>query len=67
MEPRYSSYRQFKKLKEIRGKYLDVNLDESLKWNELRDDIKKYGMRNSNSLLLRRLLLYLIYVESRSQ
>ena len=29
-----------KKLKKIRGKYLDVNLDESLKWDELRDKIK---------------------------
>ena len=39
-------------LKEIRGKYLDVNLDESLKWDDLRDKIKKHGMRNSNTLAI---------------
>ena len=41
-----------KKLKKIRGKYLDVNLDESLKWDELRDKIKANGMRNSNTLAI---------------
>ena len=33
-------------------KYLDVNLDESLKWDDLRDKIKKHGMRNSNTLAI---------------
>ena len=33
-------------------KYLDVNLDESLKWDELRDKIKANGMRNSNTLAI---------------
>ena len=41
-----------RKLKKIRGKYLDVNLDESLKWDELRDKIKVNGMRNSNTLAI---------------
>ena len=41
-----------KKLKKVRGKYLDVNLDESLKWDELRDKIKANGMRNSNTLAI---------------
>ena len=41
-----------KVLKEIRGKYLDVNLEQSLDWDKLREDIMKNGMRNSNTLAI---------------
>ena len=41
-----------KVLKEIRGKYLDVNLEQTLDWDKLRKDIKKNGMRNSNTLAI---------------
>ena len=41
-----------KDLKEIRGKYLDVNMDQTLDWDSLRKDIKANGMRNSNSLAI---------------
>ena len=41
-----------KTLKKIRGKYLDVNFDETLDWNSLRKDIMKNGMRNSNTLAI---------------
>jgi ribonucleoside-diphosphate reductase alpha chain len=38
--------------KEVRGKYLDVNMSQNLDWDSLRDKIKKNGMRNSNSLAI---------------
>ena len=41
-----------KNLKEIRGKYLDVNLNETLKWDDLREKIMKNGIRNSNTLAI---------------
>jgi len=39
-------------LKKIRGKYLDVDMSETLDWHKLRDQIKKNGMRNSNTLAI---------------
>ncbi len=39
-----------KKFKDIRGKYLDVNMDQTLDWDTLREMIKTHGMRNSNTL-----------------
>ncbi len=39
-------------LKQIRGKYLDVNMDQTLDWDSLRKEIKKNGMRNSNTLAI---------------
>jgi ribonucleoside-diphosphate reductase alpha chain len=41
-----------KNLKKIRGKYLDVNMDQTLNWDSLRLDIKSHGMRNSNTLAI---------------
>ena len=42
-----------KKLKEIRGDdYLEVNMDQHLDWQKLRDRIKHSGMRNSNVLAI---------------
>ena len=42
-----------KKLKEIRGEdYLDVNMDQHLDWQSLRERIKHSGMRNSNVLAI---------------
>tara|TARA_Y100000814_G_scaffold209666_1_gene155323 strand:+ start:300 stop:3155 length:2856 start_codon:yes stop_codon:yes gene_type:complete len=42
-----------KKLKEIRGDdYLEVNMDQHLDWQRLRDRIKHSGMRNSNVLAI---------------
>tara|TARA_Y100000590_G_scaffold80464_1_gene89370 strand:- start:10189 stop:13062 length:2874 start_codon:yes stop_codon:yes gene_type:complete len=41
-----------KVLKKIRGKYLDVNLDQTLDWDTLREEIKANGMRNSNTLAI---------------
>jgi ribonucleoside-diphosphate reductase alpha chain len=41
-----------KKFKDIRGKYLDVNMDQTLDWNKLRKMIKTHGMRNSNTLAI---------------
>ena len=38
--------------KEVRGKYLDVNMDQTLDWDTLREEIKVNGMRNSNSLAI---------------
>ncbi|MBT3548432.1 MAG: ribonucleoside-diphosphate reductase subunit alpha [Gammaproteobacteria bacterium] len=43
------SLRNFKK---VRGKYLDVNMNQTLDWDTLREEIKKNGMRNSNSLAI---------------
>ena len=39
-------------LKKIRGKYLDVDMSETLDWQKLRDQIKEHGMRNSNTLAI---------------
>ncbi len=39
-------------LKEIRGKYLDINNDQTLDWDSLRQAIKSNGMRNSNTLAI---------------
>jgi len=39
-------------LKKIRGKYLDVDMSETLDWQKLRDQIKENGMRNSNTLAI---------------
>lgn len=39
-------------LAEQRGNYIDQNLDSSLDWNTLRNDLDKYGMRNSNCLAI---------------
>ena len=41
-----------KNLKKVRGKYLDVNMDQTLNWDSLRLDIKSHGMRNSNTLAI---------------
>ena len=42
-----------KKLEEIRGKdYLDVNMEQHLDWQGLREHIKNSGMRNSNVLAI---------------
>ena len=42
-----------KKLEEIRGKdYLDVNMEQRLDWQGLRELIKNSGMRNSNVLAI---------------
>ena len=42
-----------KKLEEIRGKdYLDVNMEQRLDWQGLREHIKNSGMRNSNVLAI---------------
>ena len=42
-----------KKLKEIRGEdYLDVNMDQHLDWQSLRERIAHSGMRNSNVLAI---------------
>ncbi len=42
-----------KKLEEIRGKdYLDVNMEQHLDWQGLRERIKDSGMRNSNVLAI---------------
>ena len=41
-----------KVLKKIRGKFLDVNLDQNLDWDALREEIKVNGMRNSNTLAI---------------
>ena len=42
-----------KKLEEIRGKdYLDVNMEQRLDWQGLRERIKNSGMRNSNVLAI---------------
>ena len=39
-------------LKKIRGKYLDINFDQSLNWDDLREEIETHGMRNSNTLAI---------------
>ncbi|MBH43982.1 MAG: ribonucleoside-diphosphate reductase subunit alpha [Gammaproteobacteria bacterium] len=39
-------------LKKVRGKYLDVNTDQTLDWDSLRQSIKSNGMRNSNTLAI---------------
>ena len=42
-----------KKLEEVRGKdYLDVNMEQRLDWQSLREHIKNSGMRNSNVLAI---------------
>ena len=42
-----------KRLEEIRGKdYLDVNMEQRLDWQGLREHIKNSGMRNSNVLAI---------------
>ena len=42
-----------KKLEEIRGKdYLDVNMEQRLDWQGLRERIRNSGMRNSNVLAI---------------
>jgi len=42
-----------KRLQEVRGEsYLDVNMDQRLDWNSLRERIKSTGMRNSNVLAI---------------
>jgi ribonucleoside-diphosphate reductase alpha chain len=42
-----------KMLSEVRGdKYLDVNMDQTLEWENLRQRIKAVGMRNSNVLAI---------------
>ena len=39
-------------LKEERGGYVEIDKSSTLKWDELRKRIKKYGMRNSNCLAI---------------
>ncbi|MEC9206085.1 MAG: ribonucleoside-diphosphate reductase subunit alpha [Pseudomonadota bacterium] len=39
-------------LKKIRGQYLDINFDQNLDWDGLREEIKANGMRNSNTLAI---------------
>ncbi len=39
-------------LHKYRGDYIDVNYESKLDWSELRENIKKYGMRNSNVLAI---------------
>ncbi len=41
-----------KNFKEVRGKFLDVNMDEQLDWSSLRQRVLKYGIRNSNTLAI---------------
>tara|TARA_Y100000996_G_scaffold142489_1_gene109145 strand:+ start:1 stop:960 length:960 start_codon:yes stop_codon:yes gene_type:complete len=41
-----------KELKKVRGKYLDVNMEQTLDWDDLRKEIKTNGIRNSNSLAI---------------
>ncbi len=40
------------KLKEYRGDYLDLDMSQTLNWDILREDIKHYGLRNSNTLAI---------------
>lgn len=39
-------------VKEIRGKYLEQNTDQTLDWDGLRQRIKQHGMRNSNVMAI---------------
>lgn len=39
-------------VKEIRGKYLEQNTDQTLDWDGLRQRIKQHGMRNSNVIAI---------------
>lgn len=41
-----------KLLQEARGKYLEQNTTTTLDWNTLREQVKKYGMRNSNTMAI---------------
>ena len=50
-----------KVLKKIRGKYLDVNMDQTLDWDNLRNEIKANGMRNSNTLAIAPTATCLLY------
>ena len=39
-------------LAEERGDYLDMDLGTTLDWNGLRESVKRYGMRNSNTMAI---------------
>ena len=39
-------------LKEARGNYLETDESQTLDWDSLRKRVKKYGMRNSNSMAI---------------
>ncbi len=39
-------------LKEARGKYLEQDTSRTLDWDSLRNNVKKYGMRNSNTMAI---------------
>ncbi len=39
-------------LKESRGQYLDQDTTQRLKWDSLREQVKKHGMRNSNVMAI---------------
>ena len=41
-----------KKVKAVRGDYLDQNTDQTLDWGRVRDRVKKVGMRNSNVMAI---------------
>ena len=41
-----------KKLGKTRGNYLEVNNSSTLNWKNLRQDIKRHGLRNSNTLAI---------------
>ena len=41
-----------KSFKKVRGKFLDVNMDEQLDWSSLRQNVVKHGIRNSNTLAI---------------
>jgi ribonucleoside-diphosphate reductase alpha chain len=41
-----------KVLADERGNYIDQNLDSTLDWDSLREDVKQNGMRNSNCLAI---------------
>ncbi len=40
------------RLADVRGDYLQVNFDQSLNWNVLRERVMKVGMRNSNCMAI---------------
>lgn len=35
-----------------RGEHLDVDVSSTFDWDQLRDDVKQYGMRNSNTMAI---------------
>ena len=39
-------------LSEQRGDYVDVDVSSTFDWDKLREDVKQYGMRNSNTMAI---------------